>query len=154
FSREDLLSEHPYDAPLVADGVRCHGGWVGGHYVSPRTLVRTEAIAAWQSRLPAGEFAAVLDPIAARTPAHFPNEAQTRFLVREGVTVPLVRILSMIAAVEGFGGEVLGTLPVPPLGARVAEPVDGTALAHLGPLFAAHAADEAGHRRMWELARD
>jgi hypothetical protein len=154
FSREDILSEHPYDAPLVADGVRCHGGFVGGRYVSPRTLVRQEAIAAWQSRLPAGELAAILDPITARTPPHFPNEAQTRLLVREGVTMPLVRILSLIAIVEGFGGEVLGTLPVPPLGARVAEPVEGTALAHLGSLFEAHACDEAGHRLMWELARD
>jgi hypothetical protein len=68
--------------------------------------------------------------------------------------VPLVRILSIIAIVEGFGGEVLRTLALPPLGERVLDPIDGTALAHLGALFEAHARDEAGHRRMWELARD
>src|SRR5207249_6824091 len=50
----------------------------------------------------------------ARIPPHFPNDAQTRLLVREGVTMPLVRILSLIAIVEGFGGEVLRTLPIPP----------------------------------------
>jgi hypothetical protein len=154
FSPDEILSEHRYDRPLTVDGVRCHGGFVDGRYVSPRTLVRSDAIAAWQSRLPAGELAAVLDPITACIPPHFPNAAQTRLLVREGVTVPLVRILSLIAIVEGFGGEVLRTLPLPPLRERVVDPIDGTALAHLAALFEAHARDETGHRRMWELARD
>jgi len=154
FSLDEILSEHPYDRPMIVDGVRCHGGFVDEHYVSPRTLVRSEAIAAWQSRLPAGELAAVLDPITARIPPHFPNIPQTRLLVREGVTMPLVRILSLIAIVEGFGGDVLRTVPVPPFRERVREPIDGTALAHLAALFEAHARDEAGHRLMWELARD
>jgi len=154
FSFDEILSEHPYGRPLIFDGVRCHGGFVEGRYVSPRTLVRSDAIAAWQSRLPAGELAAVLDPIIARIPPHFPNAAQTRLLVREGVTMPLVRILSLIAIVEGFGGDVLRTVPVPPLRDRVRDAIDGTALAHLAALFEAHARDEAGHRLMWELARD
>jgi hypothetical protein len=154
FSFDEILSEHEYERPLVVDGVRCHGGFVDGRYVSPRTRERPGAIAAWQSRLPEGELDAVLDPISARIPPHYPNEAQTRLLVREGVTMPLVRILSLIAVVEGLGGEILRTLPIPPLGDRVVEPIDGTALAHLGALFEAHARDEAGHRRMWELARD
>jgi hypothetical protein len=154
FSFDEILSEHPYERPLIFDGVRCHGGFVEGRYVSPRTLVRSDAIAAWQSRLPAGELAAILDPITAGIPPQFPNAAQTRLLVREGVTMPLVRILSLIAIVEGFGGDVLRTVPVPPLRERVREPIDGTALAHLAALFEAHARDEAGHRLMWELARD
>src|SRR2546428_9942429 len=131
FSFDEILSEHAYDRPLIVDGVRCHGGFVAGRYTSPRTRVRPDAIAAWQSRLPAGELEAVLDPITARVPPHFPNDAQTRLLVREGVTVPLVRILSLIAIVEGLGGEVLRSVAVPPLRKRVVEPIDGTALAHL-----------------------
>ena len=154
YSFDDLLAEHPYERPLVLDGVPCHGGFVGGRYVSPRTLCRAGAIEAWQARLPAGELAAVLDPISACVPPHFPSVEQTKLLVRHGVTVPLVRILSIIAIVEGFGGEVLRQVALPPLPERVLDPVDGTALAHLGPLFEAHARDEAGHRRMWELARD
>ena len=74
--------------------------------------------------------------------------------MREGVRTPLVRILSLIAIIEGFGGDVLRAVPLPPLRERVIEPIEGTALAHLGPLFEAHARDEAGHRLMWELARD
>jgi len=154
YGRDEILAEHAYDRPLVLDGVPCHGGFVAGRYVSPRTLWRAPAIEAWQSHLPAGELAAVLDPITARIPAQFPSVAQTKLLVRHGVTVPLVRILSIIAIVEGFGGEVLRLVALPPLGERVLDPIAGTALAHLGALFEAHARDEAGHRRMWELARD
>ena len=154
YSHDEILAEHPYERPLVLDGVPCHGGFVDGRYVSPRTLWRAPAIEAWQARLPPGELDAVLEPIGASVPPHFPTAAQTRLLVRHGVTVPLVRLLSLIAIVEGFGGDVLRLVALPPLGERVRDPIDGTALAHLGSLFEAHARDEAGHRRMWELARD
>ena len=154
YSSDELLAEHAYEHPLALDGVPCHGGFVGGRYVSPRTLWRAPAIASWQAHLPAGELAAVLDPISARVPPHFPGVEQTKLLVRHGVTVPLVRILTIIALVEGFGGDVLRLVALPPLVERVLDPIDGTALTHLGALFEAHARDEAGHRRMWELARD
>lgn len=154
YTRDEILAEHAYDRPLAADGVACHGGFVNDTYVSPRTLWRTQAITAWQEGLPAGALAAVLDPISARIPPHFPTIEQTRLLVRHGVTMPLVRILSLIAIIEGYGGEVLRTVPIPAFSDRVHEPIDGTALAHLSPLFEAHARDEAGHRTMWELARD
>jgi hypothetical protein len=154
FTADEILAEHPYDRPLAVAGVTCHGGFLGGKYVSPRTLWRVPAIEAWQSRLPRGEVEQVLDPIRSRIPPHFPSPAQTRMLVQSGVTVPLVRILTLIAMVEGYGGEVLRLVPVPPLARRIREPIEGTALAHLGALFEAHARDEAGHRSMWELARD
>ena len=99
FSFDELLSEHAYERALIVGGVRCHGGFVDERYVSPRTLVRPAAIASWQSRLPTGELAAVLDPINASIPPHFPNDAQTRLLVREGDTVqprqPLVVLEAM-----------------------------------------------------------
>src|SRR5579862_3829921 len=150
----DLLSEHAHERLLVVDGVTCHGGFIDGQYVSPRTLCRAPAIAAWQAGLPDGALDAILDPITRRIPPHFPNVEQTRMLVRYGVTVPLVRILSLIAIIEGFGGEVLKLVPIPNFTQRLRESVDGTALAHLASLFDAHACDEAGHRVMWELARD
>src|SRR3989454_6344217 len=101
YSREEILADHPYARPLVLDGVPCHGGFIGDRYVSPRTLWRAPAIEAWQARLPAGELDAVLDPITARVPLHFPSAAQTKLLVRHRVTVPLVRILTIIAIIEG-----------------------------------------------------
>src|SRR2546428_5461352 len=152
--RDEILAEHRYERPLVLDGVPGPGGFIDGRYVSRRTAGRAPASEAWQSRLPRAELAAVLDPITARVPPHFPSVAQTKLLVRHGVTVPLVRILTIIAIIEGFGGEVLRLIRLPPLGERVLDPIDGTALAHLGALFEAHARDDAGHRRMWELTRD
>ena len=154
YSRDEILAEHRYDRPLVFDDVPCHGGFTDGRYVSPRTLWRAPAIDAWQSRLPAGDLDAVLRPIEDAIPPHFPNVEQTKLLVRNGVTVPLVRILSLIAVIEGYGGEVLRTVPIPPFGDCVRDPIDGTTLSHLGALFEAHALDETGHRLMWELARD
>src|SRR5260370_22463594 len=72
----------------------------------------------------------------------------------------MIRTLSEIAIVEGFGG-MIRELPVPPLASFIREETTGTAIAHLaGGLFEAHARDEAGwseeggHRQMWDAARD
>ena len=51
FSPDDLLTSVAYDEPLIANGVRCHGGFVGGRYHSPRSVGRGPAIAAWQAQL-------------------------------------------------------------------------------------------------------
>ena len=49
FSERELLENHEVAEPLVAGGVRCHGGFdAEGRYVSPRTRNRLPAIAAWQ----------------------------------------------------------------------------------------------------------
>ena len=93
-------------------------------------------------------------------PPHYPNAAQAKLLLREGVREPLVRTLTTIAIIEGFGA-MIRDQRVPDLSRCVREPLDGTACAHLaGGLFEAHARDEAGHRsegghkQMWEAARD
>jgi len=51
YSFDELMSELPMEEPLIAGGVRCHGGYVGGEYVSPRSAVRRPAIEAWRQRL-------------------------------------------------------------------------------------------------------
>jgi hypothetical protein len=159
FSQDELLTSVDYDEPLIANGVRCHGGFAGGAYVSPRTAVRGPAIAAWQARL-AARGVPLLEVPAALVPPHYPNAAQAKLLLREGVREPLVRTLTTIAIIEGFGAMIRDTR-VPDLAACVTDDLDGTALAHLaGGLFEAHARDEAGHRQegghkqMWEAARD
>ena len=41
FTEEELLADLPVVEPLVAGGVRCHGGFdADGRYVSPRTRFR------------------------------------------------------------------------------------------------------------------
>ena len=160
FTRDELLSSGAYEAPLIAGGVRCHGGFeADGRYRSPRTLHRAPAIAAWQARL-ARDGARLVEISRALMPAQYPNVAQSTLLLRHRVRDPIVRTLTIISIVEGFGA-IIRDVKVPDLGALVVEPVEGTALAHLAHgLFEAHARDESGfrdeggHKQMWEAARD
>jgi hypothetical protein len=160
FSETELLDSGAYDAPLIAAGVRCHGGFeASGAYRSPRTLHRGPAVAAWQARL-AREGHALVDVPQALMPPQYPNVAQAKLLLRNGVRDPVVRTLTIISIVEGFGA-IIRDVRVPKLSELIVEPVDGTALDHLGRgLFEAHARDEAGwrdeggHKQMWEAARD
>jgi len=159
WTREELLQDSPYDEPLFAGGVRCHGGFAGGRYVSPRTANRVPAIRAWQERLRADGHPLV-DVPRAFVPPHYPNYAQAKLLLSEGVREPLTRSLTLISIVEGFGARIRD-LALPDLRSEIVEDLGGTALAHLGGgLFEAHARDEAGwreqggHKQMWEAARD
>jgi hypothetical protein len=161
FKFDELLASPKLDAPLIAGGVRCHGGFdANGNYVSPRTLWRNPAVHAWQEQhLATSPFPLVEIPEDA-VPPHLPSVAQAKLLLKEGVREPMVRTLTEIAIVEGFGATIRD-LPVPPLASFIREDVTGTALGHLtGGLFEAHARDEAGwgdeggHKQMWEAARD
>ena len=160
YSRDELLASGAYAAPLVAGGVRCHGGFDDdGRYRSPRTVHRAPAISAWQTRL-AHEGAALIEIPRASMPPQYPNVEQATLLLERGVRDPIVRALTIISIVEGFGA-IIRDVKVPDLAALVVEPVAGTALAHLREgLFEAHARDESGwrdeggHKQMWEAARD
>jgi hypothetical protein len=160
YSPEELLADGDYAEPLVAGGVRCHGGFeADGRYRSPRSVHRAPAIRAWQERL-RGEGAELIELPRVLLPPQYPNAEQSKLLLREGVRDPVVRALTVISIVEGFGA-IIRDVKVPDLSGVLVEPLAGTALAHLGRgLFEAHARDEAGHRdqgghkQMWEAARD
>jgi hypothetical protein len=160
YTPEQLLASRPIAEPLIANGVRCHGGFdADGLYHSPRTLFRQPAIEAWQAKL-AADGHPLLEIPSTLMPPQYPSAAQARLLLRHGVRDPLVRTLTVISIVEGFGA-MIRDVRVPDLEQAFVEPVDGTALAHLrGGLFEAHARDESGyrneggHKQMWEAARD
>ncbi len=161
FTAAELLADHDYAEPLIADGVRCHGGFdEHGAYVSPRTRVRVPAIEAWDAKRLAETGTPKLDVPDDAWPANFPNPDQSLLLIRRGVTEPTVSALTRIGTVEGFGG-MLRLLTVPDFSRLFDEGIEGTATAHIGSgLFEAHARDEAGwgeqagHDRMWFAARD
>ena len=161
FKFDELLASPKLEAPLIAGGVRCHGGFdTNGTYVSPRTLWRNPAIDAWQAQHLKTSHHPLLEIPKDAIPPHLPSVAQAKLLLKEGVREPMVRTLTEIAIIEGFGATIR-ELPVPPLATFIREDVSGTALAHLtGGLFEAHARDEAGwgeeggHKQMWEAARD
>jgi hypothetical protein len=161
FTTEEILANVPTREPLIVKGVRCHGGFdADGHYRSPRTAFRVPAIAAWQAQHVETSGTPLFEIPADTISPQVPNPAQAKYLLRSGVREPMVRTLTEIAIVEGFGA-MIRELPVPPLKSFIREDTDGTALAHLARgLFEAHARDEAGwseeggHRQMWDAARD
>jgi hypothetical protein len=161
FSTEEILANVPTREPLIVKGVKCHGGFdADGHYCSPRTAFRVPAIKAWQEQHVATSGTPLFEIPADTIAPQAPNAAQVKLLLRSGVREPMVRWLSEIAIVEGFGA-MIRDLPVPPLATFIREDTAGTAIAHLtGGLFEAHARDEAGwseeggHRQMWDAARD
>ena len=166
FTEDELLeSERCGRAPVVS-GTLCHGGIRSdGSYLSPRTAVRTPAIAAWQEHHRAVFGTELLDaPIEAWPPA-YPNVAQARHLIANGVRDPIISILTRIGTVEGFGAGLRylapGQLAPADIQACFEEDVRSTATWHLGRgLIEAHARDEAGwgpeagHDRMWFAVRD
>ena len=145
----------------MADGVKCHGGFDDdGDYVSPRTKNRWTAINNWKAEHAKNFGTELLDIGLDRWPAHYPNVAQAKYLLEQGVTEPMISTLTRVGTVEGFGA-FLRYSPIPDLQANFDEPIKGTAMAHLGGgLFEAHARDEAGyedeggHKQMWFAARD
>ena len=161
FTPEELLADHEIAEPLIAGGVLCHGGFdAEGHYVSPRTRYRWPAIKAWEEQRQAQFSTPILDVPLDTWPEHFPNVAQSKLLIGAGAPQAIIGALTRIGTVEGFGG-MLRLLPVPDVAGAFDEDTAGTAMAHMGRgLFEAHARDEsgfgdqAGHDRMWFVARD
>ncbi len=86
WTASELLAEHEIVEPLVAGGVRCHGGFAAdGTYVSPRTKNRVPAIGAWQQSHREVFGTEILDAPIELWPEVFPSVAQTKYLLREGV---------------------------------------------------------------------
>src|SRR5579885_1482962 len=161
FTADELLADAPVVAPLIAGGVRCHGGFdASGTYVSPRTRFRVPAIEAWRASNSELFGTLPIDVPLETWGEHFPNVEQARFLVRAGVPEQLVATLTRIGTVEGFGANIRLLKPSN-LQRHFVEDVRGTAIDHLGRgLFEAHGRDEAGweqeagHKDMWFAARD
>jgi hypothetical protein len=161
YTEQELLADVEIVEPLVAGGVRCHGGFdEDGRYVSPRTRFRVPAIEAW-GRANRERFSTELaDVPMERWGKTFPNVEQARFLIRAGVPEPLQATLTRIGTVEGYGANIRLLKPKD-LQRHFVEEIQGTAIDHLGGgLFEAHGRDEAGfddeagHRDMWFAARD
>jgi hypothetical protein len=161
FTAAELLSDHAIVEPLIAGGVRCHGGYdASGTYVSPRTRFRNPAIEAWQAKHVADFGTEILHVPLDTWPAHYPNVAQARHLITAGVPEPLIATLTRIGTVEGLGANIRLLQPEN-LQRFFDEDIAGTATDHLGGgLFEAHGRDEAGweeeagHKDMWFAARD
>jgi len=162
YTRDELLAEHPYAERLRHEGVLFHGGLdTKGTYLSPRSLHRARAIAAWGEQLTAAGLPATAMTFQRRPEEFFPSVAQAKLLLKSGAQGAMTRILTLIGITEGFGNDGLRALPVVDFQRHFVESIEGTALAHLhGGLLEAHGADEAGrggeggHDAMWYAIRD
>lgn len=161
FTEAELLADLPVAEPLLAGGVRCHGGFDHeGRYVSPRTRFRLPAIEAWGVQHSRQFGTELIEVPLEWWERSFPSVAQARFLIGAGVPEPLVATLTRIGTVEGYGANIRLLKPKE-LQRFFVEDIGGTAIDHLGGgLFEAHGRDEAGwdeaagHRDMWFAARD
>ncbi len=161
FTEDELLESHDYAEPLIAGGVRCHGGFDDrGAYVSPRTRNRVPAIEAWETQRVEQFSTPVLDVALETWPEHYPNVRQARLLIESGAPEPIISTLTRIGTAEGFGSMIRHSV-IPDLQRAFDEDIQGTAMTHLGRgLYEAHArdeaghGDEAGHSHMWFAARD
>src|SRR5688572_4340192 len=161
FTEQELLADDAIAEPLIAGGVRCHGGFDDqGEYVSPRTKFRAPGIEAWQEKHREEFGKEILDIPLETWPENFPNVAQARYLIEAGVPEPLIGTLTRIGTVEGFGANIRYLQPGN-MQRHFDESIKGTAIDHLGRgLFEAHGRDEAGwereagHKDMWFAARD
>lgn len=161
FDAAELLVTHDFEEPLIAGGVRCHGGFLGdGTYVSPRTKFRAPALVAWQQQHRETFGTEILHAPLETWPGNYPNLEQARFLLQNGIREPIVATLTRIGTVEGFGAMIRFLAPSD-MQRFFDEDIVGTATAHLSKgLVEAHARDEAGweeeagHDRMWYAVRD
>ena len=161
WSEAELLESHPTSEPLIAGGVKCHGGFDDdGNYVSPRTKNRWPAIRNWQTKRTEDFGTPLLDIELSAWPENYPNVAQAKYLLTEGVREPIISTLTRIGTVEGFGAMIRYS-SIPDFQKCFDDDVKGTAMTHLGRgLYEAHARDEAGfqdeggHKQMWFACRD
>lgn len=161
FTEGELLANADVEAPLIAGGVRCHGGFADdGTYRSPRTKFRVPAVEAWGAHHEEVFGEPVIHVPMEQWGEHFPNVDQARFLIGAGVPEPLIATLTRIGTVEGYGANIRLLKPTN-LQRFFDEDIKGTATDHLGGgLFEAHGRDEAGweeeagHKDMWFASRD
>jgi len=163
YTTEEILADHPYARPNTFGARRLHGGYdADGVYRSPRTFGRWPAIKAWQQNFTAGGGELIDASTRILSAPHYPNEAQMKLLLSNGVTLPLWNNLTTTGIIEGRG-KMLASITAPDFQALVEEDISETATAHLNKgLFVAHGLDEGGdgvsdvgaHDAMWYVARD
>jgi hypothetical protein len=140
-----------------------HGGYdAAGVYRSPRTFGRWPAIQAWRKSFEAKGGELIDASTRILHAPHYPNPAQMKFLLANGVTLPLWNNLTTTGIIEGRG-RMLASITAPDFQPLVEEDISEMAIAHLNRgLFVAHGLDEGGdgtgkvgaHDQMWYLARD
>ncbi len=163
FTKEEIESEHEYATPHIECGLKLHGGFdQEGHYQSPRTRYRWDAINAWHQQLKDRGVEVVEATTELLTEPNFPNVPQQILLLKHGIDQPFCDSLTITGLIEARG-KALAELIAPDFQDVVVEDLSSTALGHMNKgLLASHGWDEGGvpdsgiggHDTMWFAARD
>lgn len=164
FSRDELLSSHPYAQPYMIGDQRMHGGFdVEGHYRSPRTARRHDAIAAWKANLEACGHPITAVPPTLYSVPNTPSVNQQAYLLQSGINRVFYDALTAMAEIETKAGR-LCKVEAPDFRGLIRSEITDQALGHLNAgLLEAHGMDEGGdpahpeiggHDRLWLAARD
>jgi hypothetical protein len=163
YTQEELCRSHDYARPQVISEHRLHGGFdAEGSYIPPRALVREPAIAAWTEALRASG-GDVLDADASLLGGiRYPNEAQQKLLLLEGLGQTFWNNLTITGLIEGRG-RMLAEITFPDFQQIIEEDISLMGIGHLNKgLLWAHGVDEGGepdkgvggHDVMWFALRD
>jgi hypothetical protein len=163
YSADEILADHPYAKPHVEAGYKLHGGFAAdGQYVSPRTLNRWPAIRAWSEALRGRGHELVDSSQQLMVKGHFPNVAQQKLLLDQGLGQTLWDSLTVTGVIEARGKR-LANAEAPDFRSIVVDDISETATGHLNKgLLRAHGLDEGGndakgeggHDAMWFAVRD
>lgn len=145
FSRDELIASHAFAKPHQAAGYALHGGLdASGGYVSPRVLNRWPAVETWSAALEARGWPLLEAEIKLLKYPNFPNAAQQRLLLSQGLGQNFWNSLTVTGVIEARGRN-LALFEVPDLQAIVVEDLSDTTCGHLAKgLFEAHGWDEGG----------
>lgn len=163
YTKEELEAEHEYATPHIECGLKLHGGFdQGGHYITPRTKHRWDAIQAWHQQLHDRGVEVVEATTELLTEPNFPNVPQQIHLLKHGVEQSFWDSLTITGLIEARG-KALAEVIAPDFQDIIVEDISATALGHMNKgLLTSHGWDEGGvpesgiggHDIMWFAARD
>lgn len=158
-----LIAEHDYPREHVEADLRLHGGIAeDGHYISPRTLNRWPAVRAWQRALAAKGWPLIEADTDLLSVDPFPNEAQQRVLIANGLGQAFWNSLSITGIIEARGIALVDFV-APDFQDLTEDDLSDTCIGHLNAgLLRSHGWDEGGrkdigvggHDDMWFAVRD
>jgi hypothetical protein len=163
YSERELMQSHDYARPQIEAGHRLHGGFdAQGRYIPPRLRVRGPAIEAWTRALRARGGDLLRADSSLLAGVRYPNEAQIKLLIREGLGQTFWNTLTITGLIEARG-RLLAEIAFPDFQKAIVEDISQMAIGHLNKgLLRAHGIDEGGepdqgiggHDVMWFALRD
>ena len=104
YSKQEIEADHDYQTLHVECGQKLHGGFdPDGHYLSPRTKHRWDAINNWHKQLEGRGVPIVEASTTLLTEPNFPNVPQQVLLLKHGIEQSFWDSLTITGLIEARG---------------------------------------------------